>query len=168
MELFILRSKGQTISLDFLVSVIIFIVFMLLLIPVISNIESDFQDQKNRRFMETKIITVSDLLLKTPGYPENWNDVNVESIGLVTGEQLNGSKMMILKTMGYDRVRSIIGLSGTEFYMNFTNYKNEPVFFNGIKLEYGNSDISGNYVYKIKRLSVMNDTIIIMNLVIWR
>jgi len=166
--LFILSDKkGQAISTDFIFSFAVFILFLLILVPLLSRIEGDVREQRLQELMERSIISASDMLVKTPGYPDNWDKNNVSSIGLKTGDHLDKNKIKNLMEMDYKKAKDNLGLSGFEFYMNITDYKNQAISIDSNTLQFGNNIINGNRVSNIKRPVVFNNTISVLNMVIW-
>ncbi|MEM2963222.1 MAG: hypothetical protein QXW70_00795 [Candidatus Anstonellales archaeon] len=107
---------GQLISIDAVVSLIalIFIILLFLYhwtegIKITSNLV-------RRNGMEQSAIVASDILLKSSGYPHNWNQSNVQAIGLASSPHvLSVDKILAFKNISYNTSKKLLGIVD-EFY----------------------------------------------------
>ncbi|MCK4532020.1 MAG: hypothetical protein KAT94_04065, partial [Candidatus Aenigmarchaeota archaeon] len=86
--------KGQVWSLDFITSVLVFLVVLIPLFFVWNYV--NIQNQQQILFDEVEILTlsISDSLIRTEGLPEDWNTSDVSTIGLSSEENvLNVTKV---------------------------------------------------------------------------
>ncbi len=119
-----LNKKGQVWSLDFITSVLVFLVVLIPLFFVWNYV--NIQNQQQILFDEVEILTlsISDSLIRTKGLPEDWNTSDVSSIGLSSEENvLNVTKVSYFLTMGnseYNRTRAIL-TGGYDFFFNLTD-----------------------------------------------
>ena len=117
-------KTGQVWSLDFIVSVVIFLTALMPLLFVWEYVNA--QNQQQMLFDETEgiALSASDALLRTKGLPENWNTADVSVIGLASEENvLNATKVSYLLAMGssdYNRTRVIL-TGGYDFFLNITD-----------------------------------------------
>lgn len=116
--------KGQVWSLDFITSVLVFLVVLIPLFFVWNYVNIQNQQQILFDEVETLALSVSDSLIRTKGLPEDWNTSDVSSIGLSSEENvLNVTKVSYFLTMGnseYNRTRAIL-TGGYDFFFNLTD-----------------------------------------------
>ncbi|MCK4335830.1 MAG: hypothetical protein KAW40_03860 [Candidatus Aenigmarchaeota archaeon] len=116
--------KGQVWSLDFITSVLVFLVVLIPLFFVWNYVNIQNQQQILFDEVETLTLSISDSLIRTKGLPEDWNTSDVSSIGLSSEENvLNVTKVSYFLTMGnseYNRTRAIL-TGGYDFFFNLTD-----------------------------------------------
>ena len=151
-----------------MVSISIFLLFLGVLLPLWSHMQGSMGEQNRQVFMENKIVIVSEILSKTEGSPKNWNKTNVKSIGLLTGENLNKTKVDTLMRINYSKSKEILGLNGFDFYLNITDYKNNNFKVNGNNMVYGKFPNNSEYISRIQRLMTYNETVAVLELILWR
>lgn len=120
-----LKRKGQIFTSDFSASIFIF--FIIVSVAFMSwnmavNKVNEFDDYG---LMQEKSQHVSDILIRTPGYPLDWNSTSVGIIGLSTQDQhvLDPHKLSELKLMDYDSMKSGLGISRYDFSLKFLSTK---------------------------------------------
>lgn len=117
-------KKAQVWSLDFVVSVVIFLMALIPLLFVWDYVNAQKQQQMLFDEAENIALSVSDALLRTKGLPENWNTTSVNVIGLASKENiLNITKVSYLLAMGssdYNMTRAILS-GGYDFFLNITD-----------------------------------------------
>ena len=127
--------KGQLLTIDFALSMVIFLTILLTLITLWANFDTQIRDLEDRRDMQTLAVAVSDSLVRSPGNPGNWTSATVKSIGLAEQERIL-SLDKILKLYGmmnsyspvdpsfdYTGTRSILRLGNYEVTMYFRDYR---------------------------------------------
>ena len=116
--------NGQVWSLDFITSVLVFLVVLIPLFFVWNYVNIQNQQQILFDEVETLTLSISDSLIRTKGLPEDWNTSDVSSIGLSSEENvLNVTKVSYFLTMGnseYNRTRAIL-TGGYDFFFNLTD-----------------------------------------------
>lgn len=115
---------------DFVASLVIFLLVLIPLLFVWNYINIQNMEQRTFDEIETLALKVSDSLIRTKGIPENWNSSNVNVIGLASEENvLNFAKVSEFIYMGnneytltkniligkYDFFFSITDLNGTQY-----------------------------------------------------
>ena len=116
--------KGQVWSLDFVTSLVVFLVVLIPLFFIWSYVNMQNQQQILFYEVETLTLSISDMLIRTEGLPEGWDTSDVNQIGLSSEENvLNTTKVSYFLTMGnseYNRTRAI--LTGSyDFFFNLTD-----------------------------------------------
>lgn len=88
-----IRRKGQ-VNIHFIVSTTLFIVLVIYLINIILNFYPSYTSNYETDVLYSKAYSVSELLLKNKGYPDNWNSDDFERVGLASEPySLNLSKI---------------------------------------------------------------------------
>ncbi len=118
-------SKAQTISGDFIISMVIFLIVLSLVIPTFDRIAIQIKAEDDRREIETFSVFATDVMLKTAGYPQDWNETTVGSIGLsdVSG-RINLTKIKSFMRMDYRRAKDLLGLGELDVNISFYDINN--------------------------------------------
>ncbi len=115
-------GKGQMFSMDYLVSVVIFTLVLLILLPTWSTVNQQIADAESRKQLQVISISVAELFLRSPGNPMNWTNESVSSIGLANEAHIiNATKVLGLRSVNYDAAKALLGLNPYNFTLNFTN-----------------------------------------------
>ncbi|MFH1447834.1 MAG: hypothetical protein ABIG39_03135 [Candidatus Micrarchaeota archaeon] len=124
-------KRAQLLTMDFILSIAIFVSVLITVISIWHNVDIQIKDLENRRDMQLISIAVSDSLIRSPGNPEDWNETNVQSIGLALEERvLSLDKIYRLMELGYDAAKSRMRLGMLsyqapekthEFYLFFSD-----------------------------------------------
>jgi len=147
---------GQVWSLDFIISIVIFLSALMPLLFLWSYVNA--QQQQQILFDETENIAlaVSDALLRTEGMPSSWNTTDVSVIGLASEENiLNATKVSYLLAMGssdYNRTRTILS-GGYDFFLNITD-------LNGTSYGIIGSKPANRMVIPVERYGIYNERIV--------
>ncbi len=116
--------KGQFFSLDFIVSLAIFVLVLTSIALVWEDVRAQISDIETHKNIYSSAASASDLLVRSPGYPANWSDGDVQSIGFADEPRLlNGSKVVVLLGIDYSKAKTKLGLWNYDFYLNFTDYE---------------------------------------------
>ena len=130
--------KAQTWSMDFITSVAVFaLVFTVIMFAWNYSTQKNaertvFKDLQNTGLM------VSDVLIRIPGSPPDWNESNVKSLGLAVRENvLNESKVKEFVLMDYSKAKALLGIVDKEFYFRMEYLNDSVMEYDGITLEKG-------------------------------
>jgi hypothetical protein len=124
--LFQINSRGQSFSLDLLIALSIFaLVFSFVFFIYINLLDSSgLVDEKIS--MERKAFNAIELITNSKGFPENWNEMDlnqINSIGLLNNELIVSEEKLIafnsLINSNYEEIKEKIGLQGFEFFFYF-------------------------------------------------
>ncbi len=108
------NKKAQIWYTDFMVGVLIFVIVIVLYYEYANNLNQDPDKLTSDLIMDAKSITSS---LITEGYPTNWNQSNVQMIGLTDGNQrLVQEKIDVLAGMDYGEMKTKFRTS-YEYYL---------------------------------------------------
>lgn len=129
------NSKGQLFSYDFIISAVVFMFFFSTFFFVWDYLNRQIAWQSEFRDIQERASLLSDVLVRTAGYPENWTSTNVESIGLATtGEDnvIDPGRLFALNATNYSTARNAMGLGqryGLHLQLNDT--MNNTIFAYG-------------------------------------
>jgi hypothetical protein len=157
--------KGQIWSIDFAASIVIFISVIVVMMFVWTYTSSQVAEQKSGDDIQSLAISVSDSLVRTPGFPPDWNNETVSVIGLADEENiLNETKVEYFLYMGkndYDRVRSLLGIS-YNFHFNLTHLNNTMINETGIE------PLNADIIVPIERYCVYLGKPVKVRFIIWK
>ncbi len=158
-----MKRKGQIWSFDLALSLLIFFTAMLSMLFAWSYMSSDIAETRQIKTMQLRALTVSDSIIRTPGIPLDWNESNVEVIGLASSDNtLVTSKVDSFMAMEYGKARALLGVSPYDFYMeikdiNGTIYKNTTLPISG----------DADFVVPAERYAVYRGRIIKLRFILW-
>lgn len=167
-------GKGQAFTSDFVLSSMLFIILLVASAELWKMAESKYSNSGSSEFMQKRIFSISDALIKTEGYPINWTNETIKLIGVSeeTPGVLNKSRLFQMKNISYPNMKSIWGISDYEIRLNFTNSSGSTITLGGEALEYGLAPSNKKDLVPIKRLVLINDSgnLIrsVMTMMIWR
>jgi hypothetical protein len=111
-----LNKQGQISSIDLLIAILLFaLIFFSLRGAWLDTIDSALKDSDAFE-MQVLSSEAMDSLIKTPGFPTNWNSTNVELIGLAEKENvLNEKKVLAFEAISYETAKTKLGLGKYDF-----------------------------------------------------
>ncbi len=138
------------INIDFIVSILVFVsTLSFVAISIISRIPL-FHHEAYTDDLRSRTYQVSHLLLFDRGWPENWNEANVERIGLsIEPYILNRSKidsLEILCSNSYEKVNSLLADINTVVTINITLSDGNQILSCGPRLTRTGFEVRRNIV----------------------
>ena len=164
--------QGQAWSFDFLASVTIF--FMVLIVLFFAWEYSVVQNTDQMIFndMESRTLNTVDTMIRIKGFPEHWNETTVEVLGLASEENiLNETKIVMLVNMDYDDVRRIMGLYPYQFYFQVLNLNNTQAESGGTALVTGLDPTvytNSTAVVPVERYILFDHAVAKLRFMLWR
>jgi uncharacterized protein (UPF0333 family) len=147
------KMRGQIWSLDFAISLFVFLLVLIPIFFVWAYINTQSQQQKVLEEMEHLALSISDMLIRTKGIPEDWNETNVKVIGLADEENvLSVTKVSYFVNMGindYNRTKAIL-TGGYDFFFNLSDVEGTTYALIGNKSE-------GRMIVPIERYCIYNE-----------
>lgn len=148
----LLNHKGQVNSLDLLISIAIFVFLLVFLVMfwfvTTMNIENKIKENR----LESTAIYISDTLMKTQGYPTNWEEnlSTVHSLGLATYSQnvLDSDKIANFTNLSYSTSKELLGVE-YEYYFYIEDLDENRLY------ESGNSTF-GEQIASITRFGILD------------
>jgi hypothetical protein len=113
--------KGQVWSLDFAVSVTIFLLILVPFLMIFGYIMNQNTERAALDDMGVSALSISDSLVRAAGVPQDWNATTVELVGLADTENvLDEGKVALFDSLGYDKLKSVMS-KGYDFYMKISD-----------------------------------------------
>lgn len=115
-------SQGQIFSTDLLISMGLFMLVVMLALHTLDFAWSQQSKFKQARYLQSRASQIADLLVRTEGYPPDWNATNVTLIGLAQPSHIvANSSLNKLEQVSDQRLRQIWRLGvDTRYYLNLT------------------------------------------------
>ncbi len=164
--------KAQVWSFDFMASVLVF--FMILAVLFFAWEYTTFQNEDQIIFndMENSALTLADSIIRTRGFPEYWNESNVQVLGLASEENvLNETKILMFVQMDYDSAKRILGIPAYEFYFQLLRLNGTQARANSTDLltgldptEFQNSTI----IVPVERYILFESRVAKLRFMLWR
>jgi hypothetical protein len=112
------RSQGQIFSTDMMVSLAVFLVLVGVSVFLLDQALRN-QNRFNEPYtMAKKSEQVSDLLVRTPGYPEGWNSSNVKVVGLAEPTHfIQAAKFEEMKRLDFSAFRDTARIEPFKFFI---------------------------------------------------
>jgi len=157
------RTKGQAITADFLLGIIILMI-------VISVAGSSWnrsiyliREKNERTHMRRLGMSVSSMLVKSSGVPSDWDANNVVTIGLVDKPNiLDYEKIVSFNSMEQSKIHDLLGINGFGFSFRIRAV-NDTILF-----DYGASAPADKDVIVIRRLALYDSTAAFVEFGLWR
>lgn len=165
-----LNSKGQIWTSDFLAGTLIltFILLFFLLMWNSTAIRWNTQSAYLQRF--SAAIFTSDVLLTTPGEPANWETLpgleNTTTFGLVNGRnEISNAKIerFVAENSSYEGIKDRIGMQFYDFRLRITNLDKNREYY-----RFGMSPPAEAESTVVERLAIINDSIVLVRMEVWR
>ena len=158
-------KKGQVWSLDFVVALVIFSIALYFFYSYGAASLETQNEEIEEMFIQAEQLSQN---LISSGYPNNWTNSSVISIGLTDGEtRLEVNKIAEFSKMNYQDAKNLLS-SKYDFQVKFKDKNNQT-------LEIANNTILGknmtsedpNNIIPIKRFLFYNTEIITMEVLVW-
>ncbi len=164
--------RAQIWSIDFAVSILIFMSVIILVFFTWSYTSTQSSEQVEINNMQTSALLISDSLIRVEGLPRDWNATNVKVIGIASRNEnvLNKTKVDRFLNLSYSKARGLLGIGAYEFYfelsyMNHTIMKNQD----GNNITKGNyPDSSASIIVPAERYVLYNGKIARLKFWLWR
>ena len=149
-------------------------VFFLSLLSIynlyVSNKLEEFSLYDEYAELREKTIRITDLLLRTPGVPEGWNESNYLQLGLAKGEYvISSQKLEQLLNLSEEEVAENLGLTGYHLFLNVSSALNYSTWVEYILGQYPSSSQVAIPVRRLALLDVNGKNIPVkVLLVVWR
>lgn len=161
-------SKAQVITGDFVISMLVFMILLAMIIPVWSYVDYQIRSSEEVKSMNSIVMLISDSFVRSGGYPADWNSTNVKSIGLADRDrELNLTKVLNLLEMNYNTAKKLMGIEAYEIYLTITDTDDNIINKGGQDLEYGSTITDAENIVKMRRVSILDREIVILNIIVW-
>lgn len=115
----LLSGKGQAVSLDVVLALVIFTISIAGVLHAESSISHSVADSEEFRRTQDRLIGLSDQLVLTSGEPDGWyNSTNIKSVGLAYGDhRLADDKLIALTRMTAKDLRGNLSTGPNSLYV---------------------------------------------------
>lgn len=157
-------------SLDFAVSVVIFAFVVSIVVFAWNYSTQNSMDQVNFNILQNDVMMISDSLIRVSGLPEDWNDTNVQVIGLADEENvLNSTKVLRFIGLDYGFTKSILGIGNYDFYFDIRYPNNTIMEISGTTLTKGIHPVGqdSRIVVPVERYVILDGNVGKMEFFLW-
>lgn len=157
-----MNKKAQIGTNDLFIALAIFLITIIALVALWNKYNVLFNQNIEDEEMFSLGIQITDLMVKSPGIPSNWNISNAQTIGLATNDHnLSIAKVSNFTQMNYTASKRLLKLTLYDYVFRIST-------LNGtILVNYGNMYSNANKVVNIRRL-VLYQNESILELIIWK
>ena len=160
--------KAQAWSTDFVVSAVIFVLIFALVLFTWNQTLYQTQQKITLSKMQTLVSEISDSLIRTPGFPENWNQTNVEILGFAEEENvLNATKIGMFLSMDNDTIKSVLGIENYDFFFEILYPNGSVGKINGTPVIKGNQPVNAAVLVPVERYVMFENTPAKMRFILW-
>jgi len=160
--------KAQIWSFDYVVSAVIFVTAMIIILFFWSNATTQTLEQTQLSEMQEKTLTVSDVLIRNPGSPDNWTNLTVVVLGLAGEEKiLDRDKLFNFTYTDYTKSKSILGIGKFEFYFQLLYSNDTQVAIDGVNITVGLLPVDAKIVTPVERYVLLDGEIVKVNFYLW-
>jgi len=154
-------SKGQTFSADFLIAACVFLSVTAIIYSYWFHTFSKIEEKRIVEDMSDKLFLLARIWSKE-GYPIHWSANDVKELGLQNEHKLNSTKIVSLKELGYQKVKDLTGCGLYDFFFRVYNQTNHTIF------QFGIFPQNANYVLKTRRLGILNESMVMIDVILWK
>jgi len=158
--------KAQLWSLDFVMSLLIFMSALLAVMFAWNYIGTNAAETRQLKELQLKALTLSDSLIRTGGLPDDWDEGDVVVIGLAQEENvLNATKVdsfINLSSSDHSRARGLLDMGLYDFLFEITEM-NGTVFRNTSVPIGADAEV----IVPVERYCLLEDRIVKARLTIW-
>jgi len=126
---------------DFVFASLIFVLLLGFTAATYSNYADLYTKNENKRSLEASALSISEILVKSPGYPENWelNASGARVIGLAKSENaLDPLKVSAFDSLTYNDTRALLGIAN-DFYISIKTADGQMQMSKGTEQENASS-----------------------------
>ena len=128
-----LSKKGQVVILDLIIALIIFLMTVIFILATYSFNVSRLDRDIRYNSLAIESFEILDFLVKSGGYPNDWNITNVKIIGLASGDRrLSTIKIQQFAQLNYTPTKELLGIAGKEFFLQIRSLDNINLFEAGV------------------------------------
>ena len=154
-------ARRGSVSMDFVFASLIFIIILGFTAISYSNYLNDFKIAESKKSLETSALSISETLIKSSGYPRNWEQ-NVSALevsglgvlGLAESENetvLDPNKVAAFNTLSYNATRELFGIDN-DYYTSIKSMDGKSFFSKG-------TEFADNSSVAIERIVLFNQSI---------
>lgn len=129
-----MARQAQLFSFDFSSSLVAFMVFFLIFLFSYAKIGEEKRHAEELRVLISSATALSDVLVTTQGYPQNWTNESVVTIGLSEKEEnvISIGKLTELGNISYLASKDFLPIRSGEYFLNISLISGEEIFSYGL------------------------------------
>lgn len=180
-----MRGTGQIFSGEFFLAYVLFTAAFGMVLYLWNADVRDINDAERLYGMESLAVDLTEQLIRTGGFPTEWNFSNVVSIGLADESRiLNSSKIISFVVMmnnsrydnlcndssltNYECEKHFLGVRNFEFSANLTYLNDTTVVISNTSCFTGKSPVNESEKITIYRNALLENTTLRVMLTLWR
>ena len=158
--------KAQVLSFDFIMAASIFLLVVGIIYIYWIYSSMQIEETKNINDMTDKAYIATQVWFRE-GIPEYWDDNTVIDLGMENNHRFNQTKMDFLNdsinptNIGYNRTKTLIGLGSYDYFFRIYNSTDDTLF------NFGLYPSNADNVVKVKRIGILNSSIVILEVLVW-
>ena len=153
------QMSGQIWSMDFTASIVILLVIIVPALFLWYNADTESNEQRSIFMAERQALTLTDLMMTTPGAPSLWDNKTVISVGFATEKNvLEDQKLYEFNRTDYQKLKTLFGY---DFYFELKDI-NGTVYYSK-----GQQPFPLNTAVPVERRGLYNDRIVILAFTLW-
>ena len=117
-------TKSQILSIETMVMVVFFALFAATFYTTFNSRSSSVGNVIEMRELEKRIIQSSEMLIRTQGFPHDWNQTNVIQPGFLDGETCSFEKLEMFFNMSQSKINQALNLESYSIFLNITSVYN--------------------------------------------
>jgi hypothetical protein len=161
-------KKAQIWSLDFVISVVIFMIVVIALIFSLNYTSVQTTEHISINQMGKTALFISDSIIRSKGIPEDWNTSNVKIVGLAEKENvLNETKVRYFLNLSEQKIKETLGIESYNFYVELKDIAGQTVQINGDPAIKGSYPSNANFVVPVERTVLFNEKISKFIFILW-
>lgn len=158
--------KGQIITTEFMLVATILVVLLIASLSFWFIGSSRFQENVDRTEIQLTALDVSDQLVKSGGFPEDWNEhtSTTVSLGLVVYERdLDQSKVeTFMNNLTYSEIKDYLAIENLEILVTIYSLDGQTLY------QTGSYPDNPETVANVRRAAVLGTDIVHVDVMIWQ
>ena len=155
-------SKAQVWYTDFVVSVLIFVIALVIYFEYVNNLSKEEESNLEEMVMQAKAVSNN---LMSEGYPFNWTADDVDIIGIVDSKRINQTKIEQFYSMNHSSAKIKFG-EIQNYYFYLENRNGQKINVSGKNFA-GREPINPTKLVKINRIIVYNSSTVKAVVQVW-
>lgn len=117
--------KGQIFTSDSIIALTLFLTLIIISLSLIDRQINNLIEQEERNKAINKAFQIADFLVRTEGYPKNWNSSNVKLIGLAYPDHvLQTNKINEMSNITYEELKIKLKVEPYNFLLTINSTGN--------------------------------------------
>jgi hypothetical protein len=160
--------KAQLWSLDFVLSAVVFSLALITVLFIWNYTNTETAERIEFKRAEGLVLSISDVLIRTSGVPDDWNTTTVKVLGLASDENvLNRTKVERFLSLDYNGSKRILGVPLYDYYFRLADINGGTIFINQTEAVKGVYPADAEIVVPVQRYGLLDGEIVKMGFILW-